>query len=278
MANFIQNYRETVDSIPFTKISKNVDKSGEGYRWSNMFPEKTKYTGEDILVEKAGYDRKTNPLVFRDANQGEKTGRQKITLIDQYGDKEDIYLVVPEKEVVGYGNIVGWGSPDSQNFSMTKDTYKNASSGLLYTGHLLPLTALADLTLGNMVENNTKKQELSKYTGEDKAVGLSESGQSEGQILGLVDAQGNTYTAKEAENFLENLINRGYMGIESYETPKKVQEHNGPAYVPGDLLLGLLGLRPNRGAVAYKFKEPKYNNSYQTFLRNLRNLDDMRNK
>lgn len=272
MATFAENFREATKGLPFVKISKNVDESDSGFKWTNMFPEKFTYSlpnqRNEYLVEKAGYDKKTNPLIFREAEENEDTGRQKITLINKNGDKEDIFLVVPQKEVVGYGNIVGWGSPDSQNWNTLKGMTSEGNPKFpLLTA---PLSFGADLVMGNSINNNSKKQSLSKYTGEDKAVGLGEENESEGQILGMIDSNGVEYSAKKTKNFLENLSSNGYIGIEDIEKPERKQEHYGPDYVPGDILLGLLGLRPNRGAVAYKFKAPDDNVQYRDFIRNLR--------
>lgn len=78
-------------------------------------------------------------------------------------------------------------------------------------------------------------------------------------------------------DLFKNPMEWGYIGINgvnSIERPTRVQEHTGPAYVPGDLLLGLLGLQPNRGAVGYTFKEPEDHRDYRKFQRELRRYLD----
>lgn len=228
--------------------------------------------------------RTSNNITFRNAKVGEKTGLQKISLLKSNGDKEDVFLIVPERESVGYGNIRGWGSPDDQNMSLTKQlwetTAENATRPNATTGAkafaeggaaiATPFTVAGDILAMNTIRNNATKNERSNYTGPDKAVGLGESGQSEGQIFGMITSDGEMIAPQEARQFLTNLEKNGYKGVADIEQPKKVQEHTGPAYVPGDILLGLLGLQPNRGSVGYTFKTPGANGQYRTFIKNLR--------
>lgn len=225
----------------------------------------------------------SNRIVFRNANISEATGLQKISLDKSNGGKEDIFLIVPARESVGYGNIRGWGSDKDQNMPLFKKTIEAASdAGRNSTnpgakaisegsvGILAPAAAAGDLVLGNTIANNVTKNANSKYTGEDKAVGLGNSGESDGQIFGMVTSDGEIMSPQETMAFLKNLKKNGYKGVSYIEKPKKVQEHTGPAYVPGDILLGFLGLQPNRGSVGYTFKTVGDNEEYKTFVENLR--------
>lgn len=207
MASFLENFREVVNGLP---------------------------TGRK--------DIKTNNIIFRDAKENEKTGIQELKLVKNNDDFEKVYLVVPERESVGYGGI-GLGKNPNLNF------WYWPSGGRSYW------------------PGETSKG----YKGESKSVGMNidESG-SEGQILGLIDANGKAYSAKGAKDFLQNLGANGYKKIFSVEEPEMEQEHNGPAYVPGDLLLRMFGFDPNRGAVGFKFKEPQNHEGFQKFLQNLR--------
>lgn len=207
MASFLENFRESVSGIPISK-----------------------------------YGVKTNKLIFRDAKENEKTGVQELSLIKNNGGYEKVYLLVPERESVGYGEI-GLGENPNLNFWYWPIKGKNYWPGETPKG----------------------------YKGENRSVGMNtdDSG-SEGQILGLVDANGKTYSAKGAKDFLQNLGANGYKRIAGVEEPTMEQEHNGPAYVPGDLLLRMFGFEPNRGAVGFKFKEPQNHEGFQNFLKNLR--------
>lgn len=225
---------------------------------------------------------KSNKITFRNARVGEKTGLQKISLLKSNGDKEDIFLIVPERESVGYGEIRGWNSPGDQNMPLTKGMWENAVKSNIgrpdfaretaygFTGMATPFTAIADALAGNTIANNVTKNERSNYTGPDKAVGLGNADQSEGQIFGMITSDGEMMAPQETRSFLTNLKKNGYKGIAEIEQPKKVQEHTGPAYVPGDILLGLLGLQPNRGAVGYTFEGPATNTQYRSFVDNIR--------
>ena len=218
----------------------------------------------------------SNKITFRNAKIGEKTGLQKVSLLKSNGDKEDIFLIVPERESVGYGNIRGWGSPDSENMKVTKSVSKSmagkpTSNAKNLESYAYLGTIPYDLVLGNTINNNITKNEKSNYTGPDKAVGFGNANQSEGQIFGMITSDGEMITPQETQYFLSNLKKNGYKGVTEIEQPERVQEHTGPAYVPGDILLGLLGLQPNRGAVGYTFKGPSKNSQYQTFVKNLRN-------
>ena len=229
-------------------------------------------------------DTGSNRIVFRNANVSEATGLQKISLDKSNGDKEDIFLIVPARESVGYGNIRGWGSSKDQNMPLFKKTIEAAAdAGKNSTGTsgakalnqgaisiFSPAAVAADLVLGNTIANNVTKNENSEYTGEDKAVGLGNSGESDGQIFGMVTSDGEIMSPQETMAFLKNLKKNGYKGVSYIEKPKKVQEHTGPAYVPGDILLGFLGLQPNRGSVGYTFKNIGNNEEYKTFVENLR--------
>lgn len=207
MANFLENFRESVLGIPTSR-----------------------------------YGNKTNNLIFRDAKENEKTGIQELKLVKNNGDFEKVYLMVPERESVGYGEI-GLGKSPNLNFWYWPSEGKSNWPGETSKG----------------------------YHGKNKAVGMSlYDDDSEGQILGLVDANGKTYSAKGAKDFLQNLGANGYKKIFSVEEPEMEQEHNGPAYVPGDLLLKMFGFEPNRGAVGFKFKEPQNHEGFQNFLKNLR--------
>lgn len=231
----------------------------------------------------------SNQITFRNARVGEKTGLQKISLLKSGGGEEDIFLIVPERESVGYGNIRGWGGPtdaatsdEPRNMAIArkaildrneeaKNTPNNAKEiSEAATSALGVLGGAADIVAGNAISNNITKNKNSRYTGEDKAVGLGEQGQSEGQIFGMISSNGEIMSPSETSNFLKKLRNNGYLGISKIETPKKVQEHTGPAYVPGDILLGFLGLQPNRGSVGYTFKTPGENSKYRNFVNNLR--------
>lgn len=227
----------------------------------------------------------SNKLTFRNAKVGEKTGLQKISLLKSNGDKEDVFLIVPERESVGYGEIRGWGSPDDQNMYLTKELWKSAAKSAnrlnATTGSrsateggatlMTPLAAVGDILASNTIRNNVTKNERSNYTGTDKAVGLGNADQSEGQIFGMIASDGEMITPQETQSFLTNLKKNGYKGVAEIEQPEKVQEHTGPAYVPGDILLGFLGLQPNRGSVGYTFKKPSKNSQYKSFVNNLRN-------
>lgn len=249
MANFFDNYRENFSGTPM------------------IITEKT--------PEKVTAAKKTNNIVFRNANEGEKTGLQKVTFLDNDYGKHDIYLVVPERESVGYGNIRGWGDEKNHSMAYTKQLQRGRENGgSTYGAPITDLMALAgDLLWGNAARTNYYKTVESDYTGEDKAVGLGLDGESEGSILGYIDDNGIEHNAEQAMNLFKNPMEYGYIGIngvDGFERPTRVQEHTGPAYVPGDILLGLLGLQPNRGAVGYTFKEPEDHRDYQTFQRNLR--------
>lgn len=236
----------------------------------------------------------SNQITFRNANVGEKIGLQKISLIKSNGKKEDVFLIVPERESVGYGeirelkdsekmkNAKGEETPLSMSITRSmwdatkerNDKRPDASYGdqMRDFGAAIatPITAALDIVGGNTMMSNVSKNILSEYTGEDKAVGLGKSGQSEGQIFGMISSDGEMIAPQEAKYFLTNLKKNGYKGVAEIEQPKKVQEHNGPAYVPGDILLGLLGLQPNRGAVGYTFKTPGGNSDYRNFITNYR--------
>lgn len=255
MANFFDNYRENFSGTPM------------------IITEKT--------PEKVTAAKKTNNIVFRNANEGEKTGLQKVTFLDNDYGKHDIYLVVPERESVGYGNIRGWGD-NKDNMATTKGTVDMITTPLKSTTMIdprgagmmaLPFAIPLDLLVGNTFNSNFNKNMRSEYTGEDKAVGLGLDGESEGNILGYIDDSGIEHNAEQAMDLFKNPMEYGYIGINGengFERPTRVQEHTGPAYVPGDIILGLLGLQPNRGAVGYTFKEPENHRDYQTFQRNLR--------
>lgn len=228
-----------------------------------------------------GNDLTSNDITFRSAQPGEKLGIQGITVTDKKGNRRRMYLVVPERESVGYGNIRGWGSPDDSNLPASKaivnavvdagekssEGARTVAQGAIGTG-IIPAAAI-DLVVGNTISNNVTKNAKSKYTGEDKVVGLGKSGQSAGQILGMVDDTGEIVNSQEAKAFFDNFKKNGFVSIEDIESPEFEQEHTGPAYVPGDILLGLLGLQPNRGSVGYKFQEPKNHKEFQEFLQKL---------
>lgn len=292
-----------IDTI--RKTNDTLKRASDAVKIKNQFvnsyrqvvnPENTEGIKETTDID-LGNGSLSNKITFRNARVGEKTGLQKISLLKSNGDKEDIFLIVPERESVGYGEIRGLNEAEKLNnagrkkevnlampttrnmWDATKernDKRPDASYGdqMRDFGAAIatPVTAAADLVAGNTIMSNIYKNELSNYTGEDKAVGLGESGQSEGQIFGMIASDGEMITPQEAKYFLTNLKKNGYRGVAEIEQPKRVQEHTGPAYVPGDILLGLLGLQPNRGAVGYTFKEPENNTEYKNFIKNLRNI------
>lgn len=174
-----------------------------------------------------------NTIEFRDANKGESTGRQRLTLRMPNGTKQDIFLVVPQKEVIGYGSIV--------------ENTPAGTNGKLFPG----------------------APDRSDYRGPGKAVGYSGDETQTGTVMGAILPSGETLTAKGAEEYLNGLGSKG-IKIVDYEQPTQVQEHTGPAYVPGDLLLSLFGLGRRTGAVGYNFDEPQNNTSFQRFLNNIR--------
>lgn len=258
-------------------------------------PENTQGKQETANID-LGNGVLSNKVTFRNAKLGEKTGLQKISLLKSNGDKEDIFLIVPERESVGYGEIRSLndaeklknaGKKKEVNLVMgtTRDMWdatkeRNDKRPDVSYGDQMrdfgaaiatPVTAALDLVAGNTLMSNIYKNELSNYTGEDKAVGLGGTGTSEGQIFGMIASDGEMITPQETKYFLTNLKKNGYKGVAEIEQPERVQEHRGPAYVPGDILLGLLGLQPNRGAVGYTFKEPENNTNYKNFVKNLRN-------
>ena len=280
MARFYDNFRSTTSSLP-TRGSMQMDRnpvrtSINAVPNTNASSQSKEYplfiTGK--TPEAVTETKNTNKITIRDAKKGEKTGLQKVTFLDNDYNKHDIFLVVPERESVGYGDIRGWGAEHSTNFPTTRPLIRDAiNTPSAPLALLSPLTAAGDLLVGNTFWNNVTKNARSKYTGENKAVGLGLSGESEGNILGYIDENGVQHTAEQAEELFYNPTEYGYIGIdtiEGFERPTMEQEHTGPAYVPGDLLLGFLGLQPNRGAVGFTFKEPAKNSEYQRFLRNLR--------
>lgn len=228
------------------------------------------------------FGKDSNKLTFRNPNEGEAVGAQEIRYMGTDGKKHTLTLLVPQKEVVGYGNIRGWGSPENSAVNSNGSSNYNPVLGALgkrvleYDKNSDPASALGegvallgalpaaaiDTVVGRPIALNATKQDNSYYDGEDKAVGLGKSGESEGQIFGAIDDTGATYGPKEVQKLLEEI--RGVNLLT--ESPKFVQEHKGPAYVPGDILLSLLGLQPNRGAVSYNF--PEYN--YSDFVKNYR--------
>lgn len=239
--------------------------------------------GEVPYTDSNGERKMSNTILFRDANEDEKVGIQGFTAVDKDGNRRRMFLIVPQRESVGYGNIRGWGSDKDQNMPLFKKTIEAASdAGRNSTnpgakaisegsvGILAPAAAAGDLLLGNTIMNNITKNQNSKYTGDSKAVGFGTQGQSAGQILGMVDDTGEVVNAKEAKYFLQHLEKNGFKSIEDIETPTMKQEHTGPAYVPGDILLGFLGLQPNRGSVGFTFKSPEEHSEYQEFFTNLR--------
>lgn len=285
MASFYENLRNSTASGLPTRGSMQIERR-QATKAQNDSPYRA-YSNKIDSIEfpttgAEGETEKSNSLVFRNANNEEKTGLQKITLLDKNGKEHNYFLVVPERESVGYGNIRGWGSQDDKNMPLTKGMWENVvkdnynrpdfarETSYGFAGMGTPFTTVADILVGNTVANNTTKNEKSNYTGEDKAVGLGSEGQSQGQILGMIDENNERLNAEETEYFLKNLKNNGFIAMKSFEKPTKVQEHTGPAYVPGDILLGFLGLQPNRGAVGYTFKTSDNNDEYQNFLRNLR--------
>lgn len=268
-SNFVENFRQkTMDTI---KRANEQNKFMNSYR-QVVNPEDNQETSNINL----GNDLLSNKITFRNAKVGEKTGLQKISLLKSNGDKEDVFLIVPERESVGYGNIRGWGSPDSENMKVTKSVSKSmagkpTSNAKNLESYAYLGTVPYDLVLGNTINNNITKNEKSNYTGPDKAVGLGGTGTSEGQIFGMISSDGEIITPQETKYFLTNLKKNGYKGVAEIEQPTKVQEHTGPAYVPGDIILGLLGLQPNRGSVGYTFKNAANNTDYKNFIKNLRN-------
>lgn len=286
MEKFYNNLRNATGALP-TRGSMQIERR-QTTNSQNNSPYKT-YSNivDDITFPTTGSEgetKKSNSLVFRNANKEEKTGLQKITLLDKGGKEHSYFLVVPERESVGYGEIRGWNSPGDQNMPLTKNlwfdtidsTRGKSEGGKAFSegaaALATPFTAAADLIGGNTIMNNITKNERSNYTGEDKAVGLGEEGQSQGQILGMIDENNERLNAQETEYFLKNLEKNGFVAMKDFEKPTKVQEHTGPAYVPGDILLGFLGLQPNRGSVGYTFKTYENNKGYQDFLRNLREV------
>lgn len=274
MASFYENLRNSTASRLPTRGSMQIERravrnntpvvpntNGQSREYPLFITKKT--------PEAAAETSNTNKITFRDAKRGEKTGLQKVTFLDNDYNKHDIFLVVPERESVGYGNIRGWDT-GKENMGLLRSALKEGPGIAIATA---PFTIPGDLTVGNMWNNNVSKNEDSKYTGENKAVGLGLSGESDGTILGYIDEDGVEHTAKQAEELFYNPMEYDFIGVDSiegFERPTMEQEHTGPAYVPGDLLLGFLGLQPNRGAVGFTFKEPKNNPEYQKFLRNLR--------
>lgn len=276
-----------IDSI--RKADSLARRAGEAAKTNNDFVDNYRaIINEDAAPETTdvnlGDRTLSNRVTFRNAKVGEKTGLQKISLLKSNGDKEDVFLIVPERESVGYGNIRGWGSPDDQNMYLTSELWKNAFKNKNYSrpeswDWLMegmatmesPFTIAGDVLAANTIRNNITKNERSNYTGADKTVGLGRSSQPEGQIFGMIASNGEMVTPQETKYFLSNLKKNGYKGVIEIEQPERVQEHTGPAYVPGDILLGLLGLQPNRGSVGYTFKQPGSNSEYQSFIKNLRN-------
>ena len=261
----------------------------ENLKNSEPFKIYNSVTSVDVPSGESGNEsKKSNPLLFKDAKEGEKTGLQKITLLDNKGKERNFFLIVPERESVGYGEIRGWGgSKDSsdngtaRNMPWTRSMWdwaikaspNNKTSNEVAQGSAAiasPLSAAADVLIGNTLMNNATKNVNSEYTGEDKAVGFGSEGQSLGRIMGMIDDNNEQLNAEETKYFLKNLKKNGFVALKDYEKPTKVQEHTGPAYVPGDILLGFLGLQPNRGSVGYKFKDYDNNEDYKSFVSNLR--------
>lgn len=101
-----------------------------------------------------------------------------------------------------------------------------------------------------------------------RSVGLGGTEESEGQILGMIDANGKTYTAKGAKEFLSNVGDK-YVGIVDYETPETTSQISG--YIPGSMLLNLFGLpHPQVRSNVSSFSSPSEHYGYNRFLRNLR--------
>lgn len=281
VVDFIRKTNDAARQVNETLKTKN--QFVDSYR-RVVSPENTQGAQETADID-LGNGALSNKVTFRNAKLGEKTGLQKISLLKSNGDKEDIFLIVPERESVGYGEIRGWGSSNDQNMPLTKQLWKTTAEKVtnpdMTTGAksfaeggaaiATPFAVAGDVLAMNTVRNNATKNKNSKYTGEDKAVGLGETGASEGQIFGMISSDGEMIAPQETKYFLTNLKKNGYKGVAEIEQPKKVQEHTGPAYVPGDILLGLLGLQPNRGAVGYTFKKPENNTDYKNFIKNLRN-------
>lgn len=101
-----------------------------------------------------------------------------------------------------------------------------------------------------------------------RSVGLGETGGSKGQILGMTDASGKTYTAKGTKDFLSSVGDK-YIGIVDYETPETSSQISG--YIPGSMLLNLFGLpHPQVRSNVSSFSSPSEHYQYNKFLRNLR--------
>lgn len=279
--SFLKNFRTA--NWPNDFVANRIN---DIQKWADEKASSEPYTSTVTSIEfpstgAEGDTTKSNSLVFREPRKEEKTGLQKITLLNEDGKEKSVFLVVPERESVGYGNIRGWGSRGSQNMPLTNilwngpgginDLYKEGRSNTAnMSSYGTLLTVPIDLIGGNAAMNNITKNERSEYTGEDKAVGLGKEGQSQGQILGIISDYDEYLGPQEAEYFLKNLRKNGYVALKNFEKPTRVQEHTGPAYVPGDILLGLLGLQPNRGAVGYTFKDSESNEDYKNFVKNLR--------
>ena len=88
--------------------------------------------------------------------------------------------------------------------------------------------------------------------------------------MGAVLPNGEELTANGAKKYLENLSDKG-IAIVDYEKPSAKQLHYGPDYVPGDIILNILGGKRSTGEVEYSYPKIMDNQSFQSFIKNLRN-------
>lgn len=190
--------------------------------------------------------QKAAPTTFRDATNGEETTYQMIKL-----SKPDKHFS-DEKEQYAYDE--------------DKDT-----SIILIVPAASKTKSYSDYRTGGDTSNRIRERAVNRAKN-DIGIGLmpySGKTDSEGEVLGLIDADGNSYTAQGALKYLDQLNKAGYR-ITSYQQPTYSDNAN-DGYYPLDLLRAIVpGVKPVRGTVTAKFTPAQQNTEVSQFMKNLR--------